>query len=196
MPRVKLKKQDSNNLGLNVTHGFMGHLFNSMLFSSGVISKNKILVLVIELVIAGILFGYFLKVYSVKTYSNIQIDKNGKAVLDKHKQGFFTLHDVSQSKYEIKPFLSDDISVIVIDLGIITEFTPQDIIPDKKNLTSIYFTDQNKIEQIQKNGLSFYARYPELQNKQAERVFLVTALMTLLLQAIFKKFKSVLLEED
>lgn len=104
----------------------------------------------------------------------------------------YNYREIYQSKVTVTPIRSREIDTICIDLGIISEFTPQDIEPDIRTLTSIYYTDTRKVTQIKEHGLSFFARFPEQQNKQAVRIFLVTAFLTLALQNIIKKSGAIL----
>lgn len=142
----------------------------------------------------GLLFVGLWKINTIEQYSNIAIDDNGNAKTNIHNTCFFSFHDVSQSRYIINPTNNCNMDTICIDLGINAVFTPQEVEPDRTTLTSIIFTDKDKVETIKAKGLSFYAKFPDQQNKQSVRFFILTALMTLCLQNIFSACSSFLLK--
>ena len=60
-------------------------------------------------------------------------------------------------------------------------------IPDKITLNSILYTDKTKIEEIGRNGLRFHVKFPDMENIQESRIFILSGLLTGL-TALFLKY--------
>jgi hypothetical protein len=90
-------------------------------------------------------------------------------------------YDISQCYYKLNFTGNFDKEVIIFDFIGATHFSEMWPEPDKKTMSSIEFSDLEKIKEIEMNGLTFHAQFPELQNWQSARVFLLTALMSAIL---------------
>ena len=50
--------------------------------------------------------------------------------------------------------------------------------PDKITLSSISYWNSEKIQEIGRNGLRFHAKFPDMENKQEARIFILSAIVT------------------
>lgn len=93
--------------------------------------------------------------------------------------GWFDRHDISKAWYHIN-VNSASIDSINLKLDFVgsTEFSSMKITPDEIGANYIKFTDPYKLLQIRKEGLTFYATFKDLENKQAIRCFALTAIMS------------------
>lgn len=55
---------------------------------------------------------------------------------------------------------------------------PLDPQPDKKTLSSIIYTDKDKIQKIGMNGLKYHVKFPDMENIQEARIFILSGLLT------------------
>ena len=103
--------------------------------------------------------------------------------------GFFDRYDISQGWYNIYLTTStiDQIELTIDFLGA-TDFYPMKIEPDERGSNYIKYTDPIKIMKISDEGLSFYAKFKEMENKQTIRCFGVTALISGLIIIILTFF--------
>lgn len=58
--------------------------------------------------------------------------------------------------------------------------------PDEINLNSILYTDSMKIEEIGRKGLRYHVRFPDMENIQEARIFILSGLVTGLAALVFK----------
>lgn len=63
---------------------------------------------------------------------------------------------------------------------------PLDPLPDKKTLSSILYTDKDKIRQIGKYGLRYHVKFPDMENIQEARIFIVSGMLTGLAALFFR----------
>lgn len=103
------------------------------------------------------------------------------------KPSIFSLYDMSQSYYYISLNGEFDRGYIEIDCTGATDFSDMYPQPDLKTMSSVIFTNEEKIRIIKSNGLKFHAEFKELKNKQNARVFVLSAVMSALI-AIFVTF--------
>ena len=75
--------------------------------------------------------------------------------------------------------------ILEIDFIGATDFSAMLPAPDEVSMSSVIFTDPNKIDQILHNGLKFHATFPEMQNKQTIRVFALTGVLGFILTIFF-----------
>lgn len=97
---------------------------------------------------------------------------------------WFNNFDISQSYYDIKFDTNLDSGRISMDFVGVTEFSKIAPEPDTITMSSIIYTNKDKIKVLKDNGLKFHAKHIELQNFQNSRVFFITAVMSALF-AIF-----------
>lgn len=157
--------------------------------------------------IVGIML-YLVYMNTIKLYpleinlnnGNLIVDKNLEHVT-KLSKNWYRLFDISQTKYQIKPFdlksrilpIKANLNAIHIDLGVFTEFTiMSNIEPDEKTYSSIVFTDKDKIQQIKEKGLVFLAEYPDNRNVQEIRMIVFSALLAFFIQDTIIKIKEFL----
>lgn len=184
MARIKILPPKIEGISSGDLKNFANSAFETSSFLSGINASKGVKLLLSLLYILIISTGLFL-INRVETYNDISIEKNtGKAIINKRSPSFFSPYDVSQSKYEISPLKEFTKDTICIDLEEIAVFTPHAIDPDQRTLTAVYYTDKNKIKEINEKGLSFYAMYPDYKNIQSIRFFILTALFTIVLQSI------------
>lgn len=103
--------------------------------------------------------------------------------------GIFDRYDISQGWYNIYLHTStiDKIELTIDFLGA-TDFYPMKIVPDEIGSDYIKYTDPIKIMKIRDEGLTFYAKFKEMENKQTIRCFGVTALISGLIIIILTFF--------
>lgn len=76
---------------------------------------------------------------------------------------------------------------LTIDYDGPTEFSEHILpTPDSITLSSIIYTDKGKIEQIGRKGLRYHARFPDMENRQATRIFVLSGIITGLCALFFK----------
>ena len=124
---------------------------------------------------------YFHDVFPNKDYFKISNYTSSESFryLSTELPGWFDFFDISQASYLIKlKATSIDSINLVIDFVGATDFYTTSIEPDEINGHSMKFTDQKKILQIKKEGLSFYAKFKELENMQMIRTFAITAIIS------------------
>lgn len=96
--------------------------------------------------------------------------------------------DISQSYYHIV-LHSETMPCSQINLNIdflgATDFSMMDPSPDAIGMSSITFTDPDKIYQILCYGIKFHATFPEMQNKQMIRVFALTGVLGFIITIFF-----------
>ena len=51
-------------------------------------------------------------------------------------------------------------------------------VPDEKTLSSIRYTNREKIRQIERDGLRFHCRFPDMENIQEARIFVLSGVLT------------------
>lgn len=101
---------------------------------------------------------------------------------------WLAMEDISQMYYTIQldvPRQKDSIDLTIDFVGA-TEFL--DILPepDERSLSCIRYTDQNKIRKIANNGgLKVYCKFPEMENVQELRLFLLTTIIAIFVAQIF-----------
>lgn len=111
-------------------------------------------------------------------YNSSSIHKH----IDVEPPSWLDLHDISQGWYQIHLNTATIDSVeLTIDFVGATEFYPMKVKPDEIESNYIKFSDPMKILQIKKEGITFYAKFKELENLQTIRCFVVTALLSGLL---------------
>ena len=102
------------------------------------------------------------------------------------KPSWFRLEDISQVYYDLKlESLTVDSIILKFEFVGATDFSIMKPQPDKITMSSIEFSDPQKILDIKLNGLKFHAKFKELENKQYIRVFFVTTILGGLLLIFF-----------
>lgn len=92
---------------------------------------------------------------------------------------YWALKDISQARYMFNLKLEAIDSVyLTIDFLDAVEIYAADPEPDTKTYHSISYHDSAAIAKIKEKGLFVYAHFPQLDNKQASRLFLWTAVMS------------------
>ena len=118
----------------------------------------------------------------------LRLDKNRVGISDKEKvEGidnplvcpkWYSTFDISQSYFDISlTCVSIDSVVLKFDFVGATDFSEMRPKPDIVGMSSITFSNPQKIEQIKKNGLVFHAHFKEKDGIQTIRLFAVTAMM-------------------
>ena len=118
----------------------------------------------------------------------LRLDKNKVGISDKEKvEGidnplvcpkWYSMFDISQSYFDISlTCVSIDSVVLKFDFVGATDFSEMRPKPDIVGMSSITFSNPQKIEQIKKNGLVFHAHFKEKDGIQTIRLFAVTAMM-------------------
>lgn len=96
-----------------------------------------------------------------------------------------SLWDITQANYNIliacENISCDTISIDFYGATLFSNMHPE---PDKISMSGIEFTKPDKIQEIQKNGLQFHSEFLELKGMAAMRVFILTALLSLLIALI------------
>lgn len=120
----------------------------------------------------------FLQKYELTTKEAPKLNR----YINVQSPGWFELNDISQGWYEIHFNTSTIDSVaLTIDFIGVTDFFPMKIKPDEIGSSYIKFTHPDKILQIRMEGLTFYAHFKELENRQTIRCFALTAILSGLL---------------
>lgn len=94
------------------------------------------------------------------------------------KPSWFRLEDISQAYYNVK-LESATIDSIILKFDFVgaTNFSLINPEPDKITMSSIEFSNPEKILDIRLNGLKFHAKFIELENKQNIRLFAITTII-------------------
>ena len=91
---------------------------------------------------------------------------------------WYRLEDISQSYYNIRFNSSSmDSLSLEIDFKGAVDFSNMIPKPDEVGMGNIKFFNQDKIRQIEMNGLRFHAKFRELENMQTIRLFAVTTIL-------------------
>lgn len=107
---------------------------------------------------------------------------------DNFKPKVFSKGDISKLDCIIKLDLD---SRIECDTIMINTFGPIDLVsininPDKISFNQIEFNDKDKIKHLRKNGLRFYAEFPEAQKIQNIRIAILILILPFWLTLLFK----------
>ena len=102
--------------------------------------------------------------------------------------GWFNLCDLSQCYYNIQ-ILTKSIKDITFTLDFVSaaNFSIIRPEPDDKTMSSITYTDKEKINKFKQEGVKFHVTFNEMQNKQAIRSFALTGVMSLLIGLLIKE---------
>lgn len=104
---------------------------------------------------------------------------NLRKFLPVESPGISDLFDISQGWYEIHYNTATIDSVgLIIDFVGATQFFPMKIEPDEIGSNYIKFSNTDKLLQIKKEGLTFYAQFKEMENTQMIRNFALTAIIS------------------
>lgn len=110
---------------------------------------------------------------------------------------FFTAEDISRAVeiLWIEGLNESNIKLKSLTFDYIgpTEYSDMYPEPDIKDISKITFTDENKILTILKNGLRFHVNFPDMENVQQIRIFIITlilgGLLGLLIRVLYKIIK-------
>lgn len=107
----------------------------------------------------------------------------------------FNYHDISQSNYLIRMILPSykNGDALRIGFGGATEFSPMYPTPDRIEMSSVIFSDPEKLKIIGEQGLRFNARFKELENLQMIRLFFITTVLGFLIGLFFSSLWNILL---
>lgn len=114
--------------------------------------------------------------------------KNDYSATSLDKPNFFiTAEDFSKLVEEIRldSIGSKEIHRLDIDYKGAAEFGFLRPAPDSMTISSIHYSNPEKIDQIAKDGLKYQVRFPELENMQEIRIFFATMLLAGLLGVFF-----------
>lgn len=111
------------------------------------------------------------------------------------KPEFNSPWDITQANYNIKysctNITCDTISIEFYGAINFSEMYPS---PDKKTMSGIEFTKQEKIQEIMKNGLRLHTEFLEFKGLASQRNFILGAIVTILIavmcELLFKCFKN------
>ena len=100
---------------------------------------------------------------------------------------FITAEDFSKMVEEIRldSINAKEIHRLDIDYKGAAEFDFLRPAPDSMTISSIHYSNPEKINQIAKDGLKYQVRFPELENMQEIRIFFATMLLAGLLGVFF-----------
>lgn len=148
-----------------------------------------------------------------KEGSNYYADVSSLTLIDPHSQNslpdfvtvhltsftpsYFSPYDLSCAYFKIK-LQTDNIQATSLKIKYsgcaeLTRLNPE---PDEMDYDYVYYYDSLKLSEIEFHGLRFFAKFPELENKQYVRIFALTAVLSIfattllafLLNAIFASF--------
>lgn len=90
--------------------------------------------------------------------------------------------DISQHIYRFRLRLphSTDFRELAFEFMGPAEFSPMGVQPDEISFSGFKFTDSLKLARIEREGLTYHARFPQLENLQSIRNFGLTTLLSLL----------------
>ena len=99
----------------------------------------------------------------------------------------FSKHDISQSNYFIKMQLPSykKGDGLKIDFGGATDFSATYPSPDRIDMSSLFYSDVEKLKIIAEKGLIFNAKFRELESLQMIRLFFITTLLGFLIGLLF-----------
>ena len=115
-------------------------------------------------------------VYNLEDHqSNLYCTSEGEVL---GRPVWYRLEDISQSYYNIRfNSISMDSLSLEIDFKGAVDFSNMIPKPDEVGMGNIKFFNQDKIRQIEMNGLRFHAKFRELENMQTIRLFAVTTIL-------------------
>lgn len=170
---------------------------------------------VIYLLLFLLILLFFIEFNSTETHivNRVAIGGSNTIKIEKHGTGWFSLHDVSQARYLIdkSTFNKMNCQVLFYKPSWLKEYSMADyttldtvtfiftdnidfhlvsVEPDEKTLSTLTYTDKEKIGKMKKEGLCFYAKFPEQHKKQTTRVLVLTVLTALFLESAVGFFKN------
>lgn len=205
MARIRIGKANLNNIAEGISGEvkdksiFISYITSKWLLTSSGILLGKIWSFILTLAYAITLFVAF---YNVNIINHKKIEFDGSNLssdsriynIQLEEGGWFSFFDISQGYYEI--IIPNDkylkIDSIIINSNSIVEIPYQSLDYDDITEKSFVFVGKDKIQEIRRKDLSFYLKFPEKQNLQSIRIFVLTALLTLLLQEFLKKAKRLM----
>ena len=182
---------DNKKKGWNPFNMFRSSFVSVSMTSGFIIPKG--LAIFLYVLYSFALVVLFIGFNTVRHRSCIPIDpSSGRIWMAEYKPSCLALHDVSLMNVKVDKGCVHNISSggVFVDFGRLTDFSLLTIEPDRVTQTGIYYTSKIKLDQIEEEGLSFLARFPELQSLQNTRVMLVTILLSLVIQGIFVRIKE------
>lgn len=104
----------------------------------------------------------------------------------------WTAEDISRA-VEILSFrglMDNNINLKLLSFDYIgpADFSEMDPEPDQKDISKITFTNKEKLDKIKRKGIRFHVKFPDMENIQQIRMFIVT----LILGGLFAKFLLVM----
>lgn len=147
---------------------------------------------------------YFVILFSLFVIINIipnqtikqKIIENGVCTVKPNKLSWLSPSDISQGNYVIRIPKDKDIRKVIVDYDFMVDYAYINIEPDERTRGTITYSSSEKIAELKNKGVVYYARFPELQNRQAIRSFVLTALLALFLQECFKKIAMLMLARE
>lgn len=113
---------------------------------------------------------------------------------------FTTAEDISQTVEVLwidngrDSAFNNNIKKIKYDYNGPVEFSDISPVPDYIDISSLYYTDSLKIKAIEENGLKFHVKFPDMENLQIIRMWMVTLLLGgflgLLLKIVYNLLKE------
>lgn len=140
------------------------------------------------------------KIFDNENYHSVTIKQY--MIDSKHSvyPSFFDAWDISQKVYRLKlPTIGfSEVSSLKFDCVGPVKFSDMYPVPDKVTMSSIQFTDKEKIDQIRCYGLNVHVQFEQLKNIQSIRTFIVTSAITLFstlfIKHLYRLFKMLFLK--
>lgn len=100
-------------------------------------------------------------------------------------------HDISRAIISYKCNGALNMNSLRINFIGATDFSVMNPIPDSCDYNSIVFTDSVKLSQIKSNGIIFHTKFPDMENLQQTRNFVITLILSLLISLFFKSLYDI-----
>ena len=113
--------------------------------------------------------------------ANIRLISSGCIKLaDFTESSWMALYDVSRVRYTLTLPKHAYIESVIVTFGTPTEFILSEPTPDEIGECQILYKDIDKIKFLQRNGLTFTAKFPVLENFQNVKIFIFTSILAFL----------------
>ena len=98
-----------------------------------------------------------------------------------HSNVWAKLYDVSRMQYRFSPPQNVHLNSLAVNFGGPTEFLSIYPVPDMEGSHFIVYTDEDKLCYIRDNGLDVAAKFPNAENLQNMKIFVLTSILTVLI---------------
>lgn len=103
----------------------------------------------------------------------------------------YSLYDISQGYFHINLSVPNN-PTLELNLGGAVDYFDISPEPDRRTMSSIIFSDPQKIKSIEKDGLWLFAKFAQLENLQIFRMFIITTILGFFVALTFSSLSKFL----